>query len=192
MHARLNRHKSWKHTHSVLGYLGQVSMEEKGKKRTRHMWKRDKGGTDCSTDREEGSGLLKEGKREKKIQTEEERVSDRWEERGRKWDKGHHSVTCRLWKQFTLLEWAEGGRIQRRETGSKRNQFNTTEIHKHFHLIKALQDESRTERERMRPTRSGQYCGRTPSQGRAFCLKTFHPLPLSPSDSLTLILTVGS
>lgn len=52
-------------------------MEEKGKKRTRHMWKRDKGGTDCSTDREEGSGLLKEGKREKKIQTEEERVSDR-------------------------------------------------------------------------------------------------------------------
>ena len=118
-------------------------------------------------------------------------MSDRWEERGRKWDKGHHSVTCRLWKQFTLLEWAEGGRIQRRETGSKRNQFNTTEIHEHFHLIKALQDKSRTEGEQMRPTRSGQYYGRTPSQGRAFCLKTFHPLPLSPSDSLTLILTVG-
>lgn len=52
-------------THSIWGYLGQVSMDReqgRGKKRERHMWKRDKDGTDRSTDR---------GKGEKK-QTEKE------------------------------------------------------------------------------------------------------------------------
>lgn len=55
-----------------------------------------------------------------------------------------------------VLERGRQKKDTERETGSKRNQLNTTEIQKHFHLIKALQNKSRGEREQMRSASCGQ------------------------------------
>lgn len=174
-------------TSSIWGYLGQASMdwdgEWGGKKRERHMWKRDKGGTDCSTDR--GTWATKgRNRRSKKAQTEKEWVRDRWVERGRKWDKGGHGVPCCLWTLFALQEWARertGGGAQRRETGSKRNQFNTTEIQKHFHLIKALQDKVVERGNGWGQQSVDSAAGERPVKVEQWllqdvCLRTFHPL----------------
>lgn len=96
-------------TRSIWGYLGQVSVDPEEKKR--HMWKRDKGGTDCSTDR--GKWATKERNRKKNGQKRNEWAMG-GEKKGRKWDKGHHSVTCCLWKQFTQREWAAEWRGERK------------------------------------------------------------------------------
>lgn len=123
-------------------------------------------------------------------------MSDRWrKKRGRKLGKGHRSVTCCLWKQFTPREWAGGwkGSGKRETNGAniepKENQFSATETQRRFHLIDTLRNKNR----RREGTDEARSCGQHPVKVKqwhppAFCLKAFLSLPLFTSLWLTLIL----